>query len=498
MQLGPLGFKKGGVLRKFWFAVWVIFLASFAACLDKEVAVEPLAIEKFSPALLSSFQESPRQTQKAWVFLSDKPALGPEEGLSYLEKLDQPVSKNYQTEIQKRGALIRTSSRWLNAVSVEASPKVLSELGDLPYVMRVEKVRGAKREDPREPKVKGARQVDDNDEVEPKESNTFGYGYSYPQVAQIKVPALHEMGLSGKGITIALLDAGFQTDHEAFAYTNLVAEHDFVLQDNDVSRDPHDPDDFDDGHGTMVWSVVGGFQPEEVIGPAYGANYLLARTEDLRSETPKEEDYWIAGLEWAKANGAQIISSSLGYVDFDDGSRHEYASLDGRTIVTSRAANAAAEFGILVLNAIGNEGEDFRGEPRLRSLASPSDAFGIFAVGAVDEMGLVAPFSSRGPTADGRIKPDVVAQGVDVWTATNETLSSYGCGDGTSFATPLVAGVAALLWEARPDWSAIEIAEALRSTASETREPNNHYGHGIVNAAAALSYQPGPSLAALQ
>jgi len=217
--------------------------------------------------------------------------------------------------------------------------------------------------------------------------------------------------------------------------------------------------------------------------------FFWEKTEDARSETPIEEDYWVAGLEWAENNGADIVSSSLGYLEFDDGSSHPYASLDGNTIITSRAANIASEMGVLVVNSMGNSG------PAPKTINSPADSFGVLAVGAVNSFGMLASFSSRGPSADGRIKPDVVARGVSSYLATGRSTSSYGRANGTSFSAPLVAGVAALLLEANPEWTPTQLMDALRKTASKSAKPDNKFGYGIVNAVNAVAYIPTVTLA---
>jgi subtilisin family serine protease len=471
-------------------SIGALLLATLLGCSTSggNRAVRPKAEGKYSKALLAAMERWPLRSQKAWVFFTDKNETGTTEtsNLSDLQKLDRPISPEYRQEIERRGAKVRATSRWLNAVSVEASPEVLTGLGDLSYVERVERVSGAKRVDPPGPEPGSAMEA----------SPDLSYGMSYNQLSALRIPELHRKGLSGRGVTIALLDSGFRKDHEVFRTTRLAGERDFVFGDDRVSQDFSDGRDYDDNHGTAVWSVIGGFKPGELIGPAYGADYLLAKTEDLRGETRQEEDFWVAGLEWAKERGARIVSSSLGYLSFEDGSRHDYAELDGKTLVTSRAANIAAAFGILLVNAMGNEGVDPEGRIRPGSLVSPADAFGVLAVGAIDEEGRVADFSSRGPTADGRVKPDVVAPGVGIWIATSERSDTYDCGDETSFAAPLVAGLAALLWEAHPEWTVETLRNALRTTSSRGGDPDNESGHGIVNAVAAIAYPaPGPPLA---
>ncbi len=223
--------------------------------------------------------------------------------------------------------------------------------------------------------------------------------------------------------------------------------------------------------------MLGGYAPGTLIGPAYGADFLLAKTETDKFERPIEEDYWVAGIEWAESLGAEVVSSSLGYTDW-----YTFADMNGLTAVTTRAANRAAELGVVVVNAAGNE----RGAA-WNHIIAPADGFEVLAVGAVTSSGAIASFSSPGPTADGRIKPDVCALGVNNRLAANlaDGTDTYDRGSGTSFATPLIGGVAALLLEAHPGWTPREVRAALLASASRSGAPNNDFGWGIANAAAA-------------
>ena len=243
--------------------------------------------------------------------------------------------------------------------------------------------------------------------------------------------------------------------------------------DEDVSGHPH---------GTQVLSVIGAYKEGALIGPAYGAEYLLARTEDVASETPVEEDYWIAGVEWADTMGADIVSTSLGYNIWDEGTGEDYTyeDLDGNTARITIAADWAVERGITVICAAGNEGND----PWHYALF-PSDGDSVIAVGAVNPDGSPATFSSRGPTADGRIKPDVAAPGVDVLIAVSAP-DSYALSRGTSYAAPLTAGVAALLLQAHPEWGPMDVREALRRSGDHALGPDNNVGWGVINAEAAM------------
>ena len=239
-------------------------------------------------------------------------------------------------------------------------------------------------------------------------------------------------------------------------------------------------------HGQWTLSCIGGNLPGVFLGPAFGASYALAHTEDDNSEKPIEMVNWLMASEWADSLGANIISSSLGYFAFpDSGVSLTYAQLDGHTSIITRAVEIAAAKGILVVNSAGNSGN----VPN--TLIAPADADGdsMLAVGAVDSTGAIAGFSSNGPTADGRIKPDLVAKGFNDWLASaSGTPSGYTELSGTSFSCPLTAGVAACLMQARPRWTNVQVVHALKLTAARASHPDNQYGWGEIDALAALNW----------
>jgi subtilisin family serine protease len=233
----------------------------------------------------------------------------------------------------------------------------------------------------------------------------------------------------------------------------------------------------------MVLSVLGGYAEGELVGPAFAATFLLAKTEDTESETPVEEDNWAAAAEWAEAAGADVISSSLGYLGFDSPfADYSFQDMDGETAVTTIAAEMAAERGVVVLVAAGNAGF----HPEHNTLGAPADGKLVLSIGAVDSFGLRADFSSVGRTADGRIKPDVMAQGVLVKGVDPATRDQYVLANGTSFSCPLAAGVAALVLQAHADWSVARVRSSMRSTAERRVRPNRLMGWGIINALKAV------------
>ena len=392
---------------------------------------------------------------------------------------DLPLAESYVRAVSERAARVRHELRWLNALSVLATQQELSEIESLPFVSSVDLVRSFRRgaPEPSQPLTGSASGASRNDDVS---EHSLNYGTALGQVQQIGVPALHDRGLHGEGVIVAVLDAGFDNlAHEVFATTRILAMHDFVNGDGDVANGP---DRGEGSHGTSTLSVLGGFKDGQLIGPAFAASFLLAKTEDTSSETPVEEDNWAAAAEWAEALGADVISSSLGYLDFDRGfTSYTFADMDGRTAISTRAAELAAARGIVVVNSAGNSGLD----AAHNTLGAPSDGAHVLAVAAVTVTGERSGFSSVGPSADGRVKPDVAAQGTAVKVAGSRA-GQYNTSNGTSFSCPLTAGAVALVLQAHPDWSVDDVLSVLRRTATNSQNPDRLLGYGIVDARAAV------------
>jgi len=304
---------------------------------------------------------------------------------------------------------------------------------------------------------------------------------------------MHDSGYIGTGVGVCVLDEGFNyyRKHEALR-TILVGggrTRDFIRGVNSVQDTVDTPGIFE--HGSWTLSALAGNSPGRYVGPGYGAHFALGRTEYSASETQIEMVWWAMGAEWADSLGSDIISSSLGYNLFDDPDPDlTYAMLDGHTSVVTRAAEIAAAKGILVVVSAGNDGA--RASVGYK-VGAPADANGdsVLAIGAVDSLGFRPAFSSKGPTVDGRIKPDLAAQGVDVIVATADgNPNAYIRLNGTSFSAPLVAGLAACLMQARPSWPAVWIVQALKNTASHAATPDTLTGWGLPNGLAALRYTP--------
>jgi hypothetical protein len=384
------------------------------------------------------------------------------------DQSDLPVQREFLEAVQSAGATILVESRWLHGVSARCSSECLERIRKFGFVREIRPVITYRRA--QEPILE--------DRSGPYGTAGPQYGKSKEQLVQISVPPVHKKGYSGEGEIVAVFDSGFRKDHIAFRNQTVIAERDFVFGDDDVSNGVNT-----DSHGTGTWSLVGGEAPGKLYGAAYRAQFLLAATEDIRSETVVEEDNWVAAFEWADQHGASVVSSSLGYSDW-----YTQGDYDGTTAITSRVVSKAANKGILVVNSAGNAG------PGVSTLSAPADAKKMLAVGAVNFAGTIADFSSRGPTADGRIKPEVVARGVSAYVASSNSQTSFGHSNGTSFSCPLVAGAAALLLSAHPGLTPVQVREALIETASQAATPDNTYGSGIVNLLDAYNYLPKKSV----
>ena len=314
------------------------------------------------------------------------------------------------------------------------------------------------------------------------------YGNSITQIEQINCHSAHEAGYFGQGVRILFLDSGYMLSHMAFDSINLIAQYDFINNDSNTANEDNDHYQ-QDRHGTGMLSVIAGYYPGYLIGPAFQSEYLLAKTEDVSSESQIEEDNYVAALEWGEGLGADVASSSLGYLDW-----YSYCNMDGNTAVTTIAVDVASSLGVLCITAAGNWGAESPPSdpcqiPIQHYISAPADADSVISVGAVNSSGIIGYFSSRGPTYDGRIKPEVCAMGVGVVGASpgtqNDFITVYS---GTSASAPLVSGAAALIMSANPSWTAMKVRDAMMMTASQHESPDNTYGYGIIDVMAAINY----------
>ncbi len=353
---------------------------------------------------------------------------------------------------------------WLNdVVTVNKIDSILA----LPFVDTMALIRYDLRRS-----AMGARKFE---EVQPQVNQSITYpskyGVAYHQINMLNADLLHQMGFTGQGIAISVMDNGFsQADHiEAYdsVRARILATWDFVNNERNVYNDG--------GHGENTFSCMAANLPNRFIGTAPGADYYLFTTEDDGGEWIMEEYNWAAAAEAADSFGSQVFSTSLGYTQFDgDLGSHTYADLTGNKTVITRAANMAFGKGILVLNSAGNEGQK-----EWRYIAAPADGDSVLAIGAVDSARRLSGFSSRGPNAVGRVKPDICAQGSN--SAVITTGGATGYSNGTSFSCPIMAGCAASLWSAFPEKSARDIYDAIVISADRFWAPDSSFGYGIPN-----------------
>jgi len=427
------------------------------------------------------------QIEDAWIYFADKPLEeyyleNPLEMLSQralnrrtnqniaLDFSDVPVHQPYINAISNLGTIqIKAKSKWMNAIHVRATKENIIDLLNLEFVSSVDFADKLLNPIPKsKPKPNLPYQQKSQNITE-----NYTYGFSANQIEVHNGHFLHQEDFTGSGKIIAVLDNGFIGVNSAPAFSRLHSEN-LILGGYDfVNRN----ENFYVGgsHGTRVLSIIGAYQENELIGTAPNANFYLFITEDNTSETPLEESLWVEAAEKADSLGVDIINTSLGYSVFDNPRyNYTYNDMDGETTFISRGTNFAYSKGMICVNAAGNSGNG-----TWQYITAPADAYGAFTIGAIDNNGTYAYFSSIGPTFDGRIKPDVMAQGV-------ATVNALPNGDittdnGTSFASPVIAGLMACLWEAFPNLTNQELMEYVRESAHLYQNPTAQMGYGIPN-----------------
>lgn len=388
---------------------------------------------------------------------------------------DVPVNKDYLCKLQCEGATIRYTLKWFNAALVATDSVRADQFKLLPFVKGIEKY-GTVSDD-----SELAQMASEHKKGNEYDSAGF-YGNSLLQLEMSTIPEVHDLGYKGSGILIGMLDSGFDWQHhEAFQNTNILDVFDFVFKDSVVSNEQNDTDG-QDAHGTYCFSITGGYKPGQLIGVAHESTFLLAKTEDGRSETRVEEVNYAAALEWMDSIGVDITSSSLGYTKYDD-QEYTYERLDGKTALVSQAVDKAFERGITTLTAAGNEGNK-----EWQYLSAPADAFNVISVAAVSTINDPAYFTSKGPTFDNRLKPDIATLGISVFGIATNTQKGYVFKNGTSSATPIAAGVAALLLEAHPHLLNHQIKDILIKSGDLFFFPDTTLGSGLISALKALTF----------
>jgi serine protease AprX len=478
---------------------YFISITVFSLLLSTGLAQQLAPLGKFLRSTYS--QIPPNEKFPVWVYFKDKGesatqklSLAPQTFLSERAILrreriragnaagiitmeDIPLEHAYVAGVAGIVTKVRHEVKWFNAMSATVTKNEIERLQALPYVKEIELV----------VRFKPQRLYQEEtilDQAPPPARSTVtplvNYGSSLNQNEQLNTIALHNQGITGAGILVAIFDAGFANlTHPALVTRPIIARYDF--QTNSTTLASH-------SHGQNTFSCVGGFSDGNLVGTAYGANFALARTEVDPTETPHEEDNWARAAIWADSLGVDVISCSLGYggpvTPYDPPwPAWTWQDMNGVNTPITRAANRATDLGIVVVNSAGNDGDVALPQ---NTLGAPADGFDVITAGAVGSTGTRVSFSSVGPTADGRIKPDVMAKGSGTWAASGAT--GYAAVSGTSFSCPLTAGVAALILQANSGLTPKQVAEALRQTASRATTPDRQYGWGIANAAKAAHY----------
>jgi len=408
--------------------------------------------------------DSPYSLEKPEDFLSEKAISRRQKQAIDIQVNDLPVNPQYLKQLVDRDIDVYFSSKWFNAALVQDSSSAIERISDLPFVKKTELIARNSRltRIRNEPVVSEVFDITTQDR-----SNLF-------QNSLLGIDKMHQRGLRGEGITIAVFDAGFRGVNEFDAFQHLhennqiKSTYDFVTNDFDTYKHS--------GHGTNVLSCIAAFSPDSMIGTAYESDIILCITEDVPTEYRIEEYNWLLAAEYADSAGVDIINSSLGYsFDYSDPAM-DYATSDmnGNDAVITRAADIAASKGILVVTSAGNEGD-----VSWKIVAAPADGDSVLSVGSIKDDSTQSGFSSNGPTSDGRIKPEVVALGSRATVI--HASGRISTNSGTSFAAPQVAGLAAGLWQAIPDLTNMELIQTIKSSGTLANEPNNSLGSGIPN-----------------
>ncbi|MEI9947232.1 MAG: S8 family peptidase [Chitinophagaceae bacterium] len=394
-----------------------------------------------------------------------------------IDSADLPVPSSFITAIKNiPNVTVLNISRWLNAVTIlTTDANAINTINSLPYVQNTMAIaaRAVMNDMVKfEEEITPANPT--NTRMQQVEGDYFDYGTaSYNEIHIHNGDFLHNIGLRGQGMQIAMLDGGFfqYTNFKAFDSANannqFLDTWDFVAGNASVVED--------NSHGMSCLSTIAGNIPGQFIGTAPKANFRLYRTEDVAGEYPIEEFNWTCGAERADSSGADVISSSVGYNTFDNPAfDHTYSDMNGDITMAAIAADIAARKGVLIFNAAGNTGST-----AWRYLVTPADADSVVAVGAVNTAGIVGSFSAYGPSSDGRIKPDVASVGVAALVQTSG--NTIAASNGTSFACPKMAGLGAALWQAFPEFNNMRIVRALKEAGSIYSSPNDRIGYGIPN-----------------
>ena len=434
------------------------------------------------------------QIEDAWVYFNDKPSsatflANPLTMLTQrsldrrtaqnipLDITDVPVEQTYITQITAAtGITVMAKSKWLNALHIRGTQANIQALTALSFVNSVKFANHSLNP--------GGRISQNSNLIKPINKQfdvqvTYNYGGSQNQIEMLNGHLLHQQNFTGQGKIIAVLDSGFTGVDTAAPFQNLITNNQILGGYNFPDQDTNYF--FRHNHGTTVLSTMGGFTDGQLVGTAPNAQYYLFITEDINSENPVEESYWVEAAELADYYGVDVINSSLGYLGYDNPNySHQYDDMVGNKTFASRGANLAFSKGIVVVISAGNSGTF--PEPHI---ATPADAMGALTIGAVDALEAYASFSSIGPSFDGRVKPDVCARGALATVASpNGTIYTA---NGTSFSSPIIAGMIATFWSAMPNLTAQQVVNFVRQSADNYNAPTHQKGYGIPDFQLALT-----------
>lgn len=436
---------------------------------------------------LFSLNSAFAQEEDAWVFFKDKPSqaafnAAPLTMLSQraldrrtrysiaLDFKDIPVETSYITQIKNAsGITVKAKSKWLNALHIQGTQTDISKLLTLNFVSKVEYANKSLN-----PSGKNGKQQKRVQKTNKLDSTTdFNYGNSTNQIQMLKGNVLHQNNFTGEGMQIAIIDAGFPNVDNFVGFkrmrdnNQILGGYDFVNRNENFYTGSY--------HGMSVLSTIAGYVDNQFIGTAPDAKFYLFISEDTVNETPLEESLWVEAAEKADSLGVDVINSSLGYTTFDNANyNYVYADMDGKTTFISRGAEIAFSRGMIVVNSAGNEGN-----ASWHYISAPADAASVLSIGAVNATGVIANFSSYGPTADLRVKPDVCAQGAGVYIINSS--GAITISNGTSFSSPVLTGVVACLWQAFPNKTNAEIIQIVKESAHLYANPTAQEGYGIPN-----------------
>ena len=434
------------------------------------------------------------QVEDAWVYFNDKPSAAtflanPLTMLTQrsldrrtaqnilLDITDVPVEQAYITQITAAtGITVMAKSKWLNALHIRGTQTDIQALTGLPFVNSVKFANHSLNP--------GGRIAQNSNKIQSVNKQyeievVYNYGGSQNQIEMLNGHLLHQQNFTGQGKIIAVLDSGFTGVNTAAPFQNLITNNQILDGYNFPDRNTNYFSRHN--HGTNVLSTMGGFADGQLVGTAPSAQYYLFITEDVNSENPVEESYWVEAAELADYYGVDVINSSLGYFDYDNANySHQYDDMIGNKTFASRGANMAFNKGIVVVISAGNSGAT--AEPHI---ATPADAIGALTIGAVNSTEVYASFSSIGPSFDGRVKPDVCAKGLQA-TVSN-TSGGIVTASGTSFSSPIMAGMVATFWSAVPTLTAQQVVDFIRQSADNYNAPTNQKGYGIPDFQLALT-----------